>query len=248
MPPSGGGLTIVGTGIRFGIQTTPEARAAIESADEVLYLGAETLGDEWLSTLNGSSESLAPLYADGVERGEQRSTIYGAMADRVLDRVRAGRRVCLALYGHPMLFASPARLAAERAEAEGFPVRVLPGVSAEDCLLADLRFDPGGRGLQSYEATRFLEVGPAVEPGAGLVLWQIGALGSRHGIVGPPASDCVEALARRLLQHYPPDHEIVLYRASEYAAFQPRIDRLQLRNLPVAVIDPMATLFVPPVD
>lgn len=241
-----GSLTIVGTGIRFAAQTTPEAKAAIEAADEVLHLGGEVIGDDWLGTLYCNAHSLAPLYAGGVGRGDPRSVVYRTMADHILDRVRAGNDVCVALYGHPMLFATPARLAAEQAEEEGYQVRVLPGISAVDCLFADLRFDPGRSGCQSYEAGRFLEHHPVVEPTAALILWQIGALGTIHAVTGPPGRGEVVDLTNLLLQIYPPDHEIVLYRASEYAAFEPRIDRLRLRALPDADIDPMSTLFIPP--
>ena len=244
---SPGFLTIVGTGIRFGAQTTPEARAAIETADEVVHLSGEPIGDEWLSSLNASTKSLAPLYYAGVEHGEPRSRIYETMADHILERVRAGNNVCVALYGHPMLFATPARLAAEQARSEGYRVRVLPGISAADCLLADLRFDPGRTGLQSYEAKRFLERNPAVEPTAALVLWQIGAMDTDHAVTGPPQPESVVDLTKRLLEIYQADHEVVLYRASEYAALESFIDRLPLEDLPVANIDPMATLFIPPV-
>jgi uncharacterized protein YabN with tetrapyrrole methylase and pyrophosphatase domain len=241
-----GSLAIVGTGIRFAAQTTPEALAAIERADVVLYLGGESVADEWIAGLNEHTESLAPLYTDRMERGDRRTDAYRAMADHVLERVREGHKVCLALYGHPMLFATPAVLAARDAEAEGFPVRVLPGVSAEDCLLADLRFDPGTTGRLSYEATHFLRDGLAVEPTAALVLWQIGAVGNDHAVTGAPDPAAVARLTERLLATYPEDHEVVLYRASEYVIFEPRIDRLRLADLPSAEIDPMATLFVPP--
>ncbi len=226
---------------------TPEARAAIETADEVVHLGGETLGDEWIGTLNCQALSLAPLYASGVKRGEPRSIIYKAMADHIVGRVRAGKDVCVALYGHPMLFATPARLAAEQAKDEGYRVKVLPGISALDCLLADLRFDPGRAGLQSYEAKRFLDGNPTIEPTAALVLWQIGAVGTDHAVTGPPESGSVVDLTERLLEVYPANHEIVLYRASEYAAFESVIDEFPLHNLPLVDIDPMATLFVPPV-
>jgi uncharacterized protein YabN with tetrapyrrole methylase and pyrophosphatase domain len=226
---------------------TPEVRAAVEAADEVVHLGGETLGDEWLNTLNAKARSLAPLYSEGVKRGKPRSIIYQTMADHIVDRVRAGEDVCVALYGHPMLFATPARLAAELAQSEGYRVRILPGISAVDCLLADLQFDPGRTGLQSYEANRFLERNPTIEPTAALVLWQIGAVGTDHAVTGPPEPDRVADLTKRLLEIYPSHHQIVLYRASEYAAFESSIDRLPLKDLAVANIDPMATLFIPPV-
>ena len=39
---------------------------------------------------------------------------------------------------------------------EGFNAQMLAGISAEDCLFADLGLDPGKNGCQSFEATDFL--------------------------------------------------------------------------------------------
>jgi len=61
-PRSRGSLTVVGTGIRFGLQTTPEARRAISRADMVLYLTTDPLADAWVRRLNSSTRSLARHY------------------------------------------------------------------------------------------------------------------------------------------------------------------------------------------
>ena len=54
---------------------------------------------------------------------------------------------------------------------------MLPAVSAEDCLVADLGVDPGERGWQSWEATELLLRGFRPDPTAGLVLWQVDGIG-----------------------------------------------------------------------
>ena len=101
------------------------------------------------------------------------------MAEAILEPVRAGKRVCAAFYGHPGVFVLPSHEAIARARAEGFDATMLPGVSAEDCLVADLGVDPARNGLQSYEAGDFLRRRPAIEPTTALVLWQIGVVGAR---------------------------------------------------------------------
>jgi hypothetical protein len=55
--------------------------------------------------------------------------------------------LCVALYGHPGVFACVGHEAIERARAEGIDAQMLPGISAEDCLFAELGVDPavGGR-------------------------------------------------------------------------------------------------------
>ena len=53
-----GSLTIVGAGIRPGLQTTRETSARIRDADKVLYLLAEATPIRWLEELNPSALSL----------------------------------------------------------------------------------------------------------------------------------------------------------------------------------------------
>lgn len=54
---------------------------------------------------------------------------------------------------------------------------MLPSISSEDCLFADLSVDPAVGGCQSYEATDFMLNGLIIGPSSQLVLWQIGVLG-----------------------------------------------------------------------
>src|SRR3546814_8782204 len=78
------------------------------------------------------------------------------MVAAMLAEVRAGRRVCGAFYGHPGVFARVPHKAIAQARAEGFEAHMEAGVSAEDCLYADLGIDPGEVGCQHYEASQFM--------------------------------------------------------------------------------------------
>src|SRR5262245_15643057 len=89
---SRGSLTIVGTGMRAGLDTTPEAQASIRRAQKLFYLVADSLAAEWLEHLNRSAESLAGLYRPGVPR----LRIYDAIVEKILGAVRTGTRVCAA--------------------------------------------------------------------------------------------------------------------------------------------------------
>ena len=92
---------------------------------------------------------------------------------------------------------------------------MLPGISAEDCLFADLEIDPARQGLRSYEATDFLISGRPVDPTSGLVLWQVGAIGVatfyRRAVW---RTEGLAPLVETLLDHYPADHEVILYTAA----------------------------------
>src|SRR5689334_15248601 len=134
-----GSLVIVGTGIRTTEHLTGSAIAWIKASDKVLYVVADLIAERVIKELSPSAESLTVLYGEGKQRGET----YHAMVDRILDSVRGGQRTCVVLYGHPGVFAYPGHLAIERARDEGYPATMLPAVSAEDCLFADLGIDPG---------------------------------------------------------------------------------------------------------
>ena len=137
------------------------------------------------------------------------------MVEAILDPVRDGRNVCAAFYGHPGVFVLPSHEAVKQARSEGFEAMMLPGISAEDCLFADLGVDPAEAGCQSYEATRFLERRPAIEPRAALILWQIGVVGSANHSAEPVAPRLTE-LVERLRGLYPDEHEVVVYEASSF--------------------------------
>ena len=236
-----GSLTVVGTGIQLGSQVTPHARAVIERADEVLYLVANPLMAMWIEGLNANSRSLDRHYEPGKDRAET----YAAIVEEILSTVRRGLNTCAVFYGHPGVFVDPGHKAISRARREGFRARMLPAISAEDCLVADLGIDPGETGCQSYEATAFLVHRRRVEPTALLVLWQVGFLGEVTTPSERPRPP-LGILAQRLGELYPDDHEIVIYEAAAYPIWEPTIKRLRLVDLAGADIPPMATMVVPP--
>ena len=240
MNGGGGSLTVVGTGIRPQ-HLTPESQRALLDSDDLLYLAAEPGSCSWLERLHPNARSLDGCYVEG----EERRKAYEAMVEAILDPVREQRRVCAAFYGHPGVFVTPSHEAVRRARAEGFPARMLPAVSAEDCLYADLGIDPGRSGRQSYEATEFLEHPRPVDGRAYLILWQISVIGERRAVSSPRSGGLAE-LAEALLAHYPPEHEVVVYEASPYPIADAIVERRPLDQLAAAEVTPMATLVIPP--
>ena len=236
-----GSLTIVGSGIKAGFQTTPEAMRSIKRADKVLYLFADPVPATWITKVNPSAQSLEGFYATSKDR----QSTYEEIAEEILLWVRRGLDVCVVLYGHPGVFVAPSHEAIRRAREEGFDARMLPGVSAEDCLFADLGVDPGAWGCQSFEATNFLLFRRSFDTSTPLVLWQVAGVGVRQGATQPSAAG-LQALTEFLRDHYGPDHEVILYQASPYPVFDPIVQRIRLRDLPTADPTPMSTLYVPP--
>lgn len=236
-----GSVTVVGSGIKPGLQTTPEARRCIEHAGKLLYLFTDPVPAGWIRGINPTAESLERFYTVGKDRRET----YDEMVEEILSWVRRGFEVCVVFYGHPGVFVAPSHEVIRRARHEGFAARMLPAISAEDCLFADVGVDPGAWGCQTFEATNFLLFERSVDVCTPLILWQITGVGSRGAVV-EPSSGGLTVLAEFLQERYGPDHEVVLYLASPYPLFDPFVERVRLRDLATTRVPPMATLFVPP--
>lgn len=240
-----GSLVVVGTGIRSAGQLTVEAIAHIQSAEKVLYVVAEPVAEEVIRRLNpAGAESLAVLYGDG----KPRRHTYRQMIDRILACVRQGLRTCAVFYGHPGVFVTPAHRAVREARQEGFAARMLPGVSAEDCLFADLGLDPAAAGCQSFEATDFLVNHRRADPTSALILWQIGVIGDPSFSLEVRDSNPLELLVRRLTEIYPEDHRVCIYEAAMLPGFEPLIRWLSLSGLARRHLSIISTLYLPPTD
>lgn len=237
-----GSLVVVGTGIGPA-QLTAEANAAITSAEQVFFLAGDLVTEHAVRELSPEASSLAACY-DG---GGSRRDAYERMVETILAPARAGSRVCAAFYGHPGMFVLPSHEAIKRARAEGIEARMLPGISALDCLFADLGVDPAAAGCQTYEAGDFLRRRPAVEPRAVLVLWQVGVAGDDGRGESRPAP-AVTAVAEALRSWYPDSHELIVYEASSYPGVPPSILPVQLGRLAEAEITPRSTVYVPPAE
>lgn len=95
----------------------------------------------------------------------------------MLREVRAGYNVLGLFYGHPGVFVSPSHRAISTARQEGYKARMLPGISAEDYMFADLGFDPSTNGCMSCEATEVLLRNQPMNPSIHNIIWQVGAIG-----------------------------------------------------------------------
>ena len=145
---SRGRLIVAGTGIKAVGHVTLETRTLIERAGTLLYMVADPATGAWIRELNPRAESLEPYFAEGRTRWDT----FQLIIDRILTEVRSGADVCAVFYGHPGVFVYMSHEAIRRARAEGFDASMLPGISAEDCLIADLGVDTAAIGYQCLEA------------------------------------------------------------------------------------------------
>ena len=79
-----------------------------------------------------------------------------------------------------------------------------------------------------------------------LILWQIGALGD--WTYRPSGYDLrsLPILLHKLLQHYPPTHEVVLYEAPLFPNCAPTITRIALAQLTSIPLSAAYTMYLPP--
>ena len=247
-PPSeseakSGSLVVIGTGIRTVGQLTIEAIAWMQEADSLLYVVGDPIAEAVIKRLNpNGAVSLAGYY----EEGKQRIYAYNAMVEHILRCVRAEDKTVAAFYGHPGVFAYPSHESIRRARSEGFSARMLPSVSSEDCLFADLGVDPAVGGCQSYEATDFLLNAPLIDASSQLILWQIGTLGDWTYKRIKYDTKAMPLLVQRLAQFYPLSHLITVYEAAMFPGTEPMIARIPLYSLSEFPITAAMTLYVPP--
>jgi uncharacterized protein YabN with tetrapyrrole methylase and pyrophosphatase domain len=237
-----GSIVCVGTGMMLGAHISPRSRSYIEHADVVFAAVSDPVVELWLQEMHVDVRSLQPYYDEGKSRHET----YREMIEAMMHEVRSGKRVCGAFYGHPGVFAFAPHKVIEQARAEGFQAHMEPGISAEDCLYADLGIDPGRLGCQHFEASQFMFYRRQIDPSAYLVLWQVGIAGDRSfkRYATEPAYRTL--LIELLAEHYPLNHEVIVYEAATLPISAPRMQKLALSELANASLYLQSTLVLPP--
>ncbi len=239
-----GSLIIVGVGIQAVRHATLETLQEIENSDKVLYLVADPVTELWIKKLRPDAESLSGYY----EEGKDRKQTYSEIVEHTLKHVRHGLKTCLVEYGHPGVFAKlVTHSAIKKAHDEGFRAHMLPGISAEDCLFAELCVDPGDGGCQSFEATLFLLRKSKFDTFCHLILWQIGGIADPAFNPFKDPKSGLSVLTDYLKQYYDSNHEVFVYQAARYSICKPLIQRIPLHRLPEAYVDYSTTLYVPPI-
>jgi uncharacterized protein YabN with tetrapyrrole methylase and pyrophosphatase domain len=239
-----GSLVCVGLGMTLGSHITPLSRSYIEKSDVVFAGTSDGIVELWLAKMNSDVRSLQSFYREG----KSRLDTYRQMVEAMLTEVRAGKHVCGAFYGHPGVFALPPHRAIEIARREGYPAHMEPGVSAEDCLYADLGIDPGKYGCQHYEASQFMLNKRRIDTSAYLVLWQVGVAGDRSLARFATGTAYRQVLVDVLARDYRLDHEITIYRVATLPIHEAKIERIALGQLPHADLDTHATVVIPPIS
>lgn len=236
-------LVLAGSGIKFLSHLTVETKTHIEQSDKILFLVNDPAFKEWIPRLNNNCESLDDIYFSKTTRDES----YISITNYILENVRKMQHVCVIFYGHPCVYAKPGLDAAKQAKSEGYFTKILPGISAEACLFADLFIDPGTTGYHSFEATDFLLHKRQFDNSCHLILWQIDVIGLQK-ISHEKNNPGIILLTNNLLNYYDKNHQIIIYEAALYPGFEPKILNLKLKDLPFTPLTPLSTLCIPPTN
>jgi hypothetical protein len=237
-----GSLACVGLGMTLGSHLTPLARSYIKQADVIFAGLSNCFVEMWLQRMHPDVRSLQGYY----QRGKSRMKTYREWVEVMMTEVRAGKRVCGVFYGHPGIFAWSPHKAIEVARAEGFEAHMEPGISAEDCLYADLGIDPGSFGCQHFEASGLLFYERRIDPAGYLILWQVGLVGDRSLARFQTGPAYRQVLVDLLSKDYPLDHEVIIYRGATLPIEQPTIRRVALRDLAQTAVTAEETVVLPP--
>jgi uncharacterized protein YabN with tetrapyrrole methylase and pyrophosphatase domain len=238
-------LIVLGTGIRIVGQLTMESIAYLRRATTILHVVEDSVAIQVFRSLNPDAEiiDMVHLYVEGQLRIET----YQAMIQQILESVRTNALTVCAFYGHPGVMAYPGHEAIRLARAAGYKSRMLPAISAEDCLFADLGVDPATYGCQSFEATDIIWNERVIDPTCNVVLWQVGSLGDATYHAKKYDLSALPTLIEKLLKYYPPSHGIILYEAAVMMGFEPRIMTMRLDNIVADIVTPRSTWLIPPV-
>jgi len=237
-----GSLVCVGTGMTLGAHISPIATSHIAQADVVFSLMSTGITERWVEEMHDDVQSLQPYY----QEGKNRNITYNEMVEAILSEVRAGKSVVAVFYGHPGVFACVSHKAIKQAELENFPAHMEAGISAEDCLYADLSIDPGKTGCINYECSQFMFYQRNIDPAAHLILWQVGLAGDKSLEKFSTGKAYRQVLVDLLLETYPSDHQVILYQAKVLPIDTLRAEHIALTDLVEAELFMHTTLVIPP--
>ena len=220
-------LYIAGLGLQTAAQLTPEVETAIRSSHEVLYLDTGVATRPLLETLCPRVTSLYDSYTDD----SSRLSAYEHMAARVIEAALDHPAVTFAIHGHPLVAVHAPFLVMELAHLLDLHVAVLPGISAIDTVLADLRLDPVVNGIQMYEATDLLLRRRPLQPDVPALIWQIGPLETCLHSMAVSLPERFSRFVAHLRQYYPPRHAVVAIYCSPHPIMPPEILRFALEDM-----------------
>lgn len=237
-------LALVGTGIKTISHLTEEAKGYIVSCDKVLYLVNEPLLESYIKKISKKSQSLDLIYF----QSQSRENAYRKIANKILTEIEDVNSLCVVMYGHPCVFATPGLLAlSEFKNNDNVEIVVCSAISAQDCLYADLRFDPGDGGVQTFDATEYLLYDKLIDTSSHLVIYQIGMIGNLGLPTNSVNMEAIDFVKNKLIGLYHKNKKAIIYESALYPSTKPKILEFNLNNLNKQDLTTISTLYIPPI-
>lgn len=235
-------IILVGTGIKSISHITKESEHCVKKAEKVLYLVNEPVLKEWIESNANNSTSLESIYFSEIDRKKA----YREISNHITRSLDTHDHVCVVFYGHPTVFVESGLMALKELEQKGIEAVVLPAISSEDCLFADMKIDPSDGGCFSIDATEFLVREKRIDITSHLVLWQIGMI-CRSGLpTNEVNTEGLIKLQNKLASFYPEHNEAFIYEAALYPGIRPRIVKSSICKLHLEKVTTISTLYIPP--
>jgi hypothetical protein len=237
-------LYIVGLGVLNVDHVTRETEALIRDSNEVLYLDTGVATHAYLESL---CPRVTSLFETSYEEGRQRINAYHRMSAQVLDAALDHPPVTFAIQGHPVIGVYAPFLIKDMARLLDLEILILPGISAMDCLVAELMVDPCVTGMQMFEATDLLLRRRVLQPDVPALIWQIGCVETRLHTTWISKPERFERLRAHLLRFYPPEHQVQALYSAPHPLARSTIYRFALQDIcqHAHLLHPGFTLFVP---
>jgi uncharacterized protein YabN with tetrapyrrole methylase and pyrophosphatase domain len=238
-------IAIVGLGITGVHQITHEAEETLRRCRRVFAADSTPGVLDYLRTVSPDVVDLTGHFHPGTHRVGS----YQAIASEVVAAAMETAPVCFATYGHPKMYSYPTVLIQRAGAILDLRVRVLPGVSFLDTLLADLGIDPGFDGLQIYEATDLLVRRRPLQTDVACVIAQAPVVANPGQGAAPGDSRNAVRLQDYLLGFYPPDHDVVIVVSKTHPLLEPLLQQTKVGQLAsiLATASQSGTLYIPPV-
>lgn len=233
-------LVICGAGIKSISHHTKEFDLSVRSADIVIYLVNEPLLELWINKNSKRVFCLNDIYFSYPKRDES----YKAIAETVISSFNEYNNICLVFYGHPVLLADSVNRIIEEAKLSNIKVQVLPGISAFDCLLADLEIKLDG-GCFLAEASFLIKNQINLDISNHVILWQVGVIDVDSPITNDNRGN-IWKLKNELLKFYDAESQVYLYEASIYPHLKPLIIKTSIELISEYELSSITSMYIPP--
>jgi uncharacterized protein YabN with tetrapyrrole methylase and pyrophosphatase domain len=238
-------IAVVGLGITGVHHITREAEGILRRCRRTFAADSTPGVLAYLRTVSPDVADLSGRFRPGVHRARS----YQAIASDVVAAAVEQAPVCYATYGHPKMYSYPTVLIQQAAAILDLRVRLLPGISFLDTLLADLGIDPGFDGLQLYEATDLLVRRRPLQPDVACVIAQAPTVANPVEGTSADAQANLVRLQDYLLGFYPAQHDVVIVTSRTHPLLAPLLQRTRVGQLAYALArtSQSGTLYIPPV-